>query len=122
MDSYQSHKKIDWYSNECFICLEEFCESNPRIFAYQCIHCICGKCLTVLKNNTECTVCNSVVNPIMYNIKKFKIYKLDEGNTSYVCIGDSITELPRDEDMLQHLLMNIHKKEKKRSYSCCCIL
>ena len=122
MDSYQSHKKIDWYSNECFICLEEFCESNPRIFAYQCIHCICGKCLTVLKNNTECTVCNSVVNPIMYNIKNFKIYKLDEGNTSYVCIGDSITELPRDEDMLQHLLMNIHTKEKKQSSSCCCIL
>ena len=125
MIEYKTNKKIDWYSSECFICLDIFSQTNPRIFAYNCKHSICINCLNLVKDRTDCTVCKSTVNPIMYNIKNFKVYKLDDENTSFVYVGNSVNKLPNDKDILQSVLINGNgntNEKKSKHKSCCCIL
>jgi len=34
-----------WHSNICFMCLDDFNLSKPRIFFHDCIHALCRDCL-----------------------------------------------------------------------------
>lgn len=38
---------MDWHSDICFICLDDFSSSKPRLFFHNCIHAVCVDCLHI---------------------------------------------------------------------------
>lgn len=115
---YNSQIKIEWYSDHCYVCLDEFSEHKPRLFLFNCKHCVCSECSRKLKTK-ECCVCNSTINPLMKKTKNLKKYKLEDnpGSVVLVNVHDKCIE-----DVLQKCFITAASDKDHGKRRKCCVV
>ena len=112
---------MDWHSNVCFMCLDDFSLSNPRIFFHNCIHALCRECLYTKieyydnkknKNVVDLTCdyghCNRPILGEALN-RNINIHKLSDNDSVYV-YNYSSYDIPDEaqlltKDKLQEILI-----------------
>lgn len=99
-------KYNSWYSDDCYVCMETFSKKSPRVFLFDCKHCLCLSCSNskFMKNKKEC-FCKSGINKDLKNSKNLILKKI---NNSFVLEND-------DESMNSNLLIS-------SSVNKCCVI
>lgn len=102
---------MNWHSNICFICLDDFTLSNPRLFFHNCIHAVCRDCLDAKieycdikkKKNIKDLQCNygHCNKPILIEAldRNMNIHKLNESDSVYV-YNYSSYDIPDEAELL----------------------
>jgi hypothetical protein len=89
---------MNWHSDICYICFDEFSHSKPRLFSYGCIHATCRDCLILkveyAKKKEEKTydVANIICDygrchqPILKEAlcRNFQIYKINDDDALFI--------------------------------------
>jgi len=102
---------MDWHSNICFMCLDDFSISKPRLFFHNCIHALCMDCLHVkldYYDNKKVKVIDMICNyghcnkPILEEAleRNMNIHILNNNDSVYV-YNYSIYEIPNEVHMLR---------------------
>ena len=54
-----------WYSNECYICYNDFSNKLPRVVSYKCLHAVCFECWVEMAHKMKlnslekCSICKA---------------------------------------------------------------
>jgi hypothetical protein len=89
---------MNWHSDICYICLDDFNLTKPRLFSYGCIHATCSECLTLkieytskregfrydLKNN-KCDY-GRCYQPVLKEAlcRTFQTYKINDDDALFI--------------------------------------
>lgn len=113
---------MEWYSYECFLCLDEFSEHKPRTFTSLCQHAICIECAKKLPSKNKCTYCSAVANPMFDNLEEISSFKLKDNTFINIPIPNEKLNV----DLTQKLMaLNYKKNDKVKNKNlkkslCCC--
>jgi len=106
---------MNWYSNECFLCLDEFSIEKPRTFTCLCQHAICVSCAKMLPDKSKCTYCSASNNPMFNNLEEVLSYELKDG--TFINIPSPLESILK-EDITQKLMAFKYKMKKKKKKKC----